>query len=212
MDKEIRLLTTPVEIRAASDGESGPEYVEGYALKFERWSDVMGFWFPFQEIISRNALDEADMNNVVALINHDPSYPLARTTVNQDVGRLELTVDNIGLRFKFQPTDTTYAKDLMENVRAGVVNQCSFAFSLAEDDTADEWTYDEEAGIYRRRINKFARIYDISIVTTPAYPDTEAVIGQRSKEKVEKLQELRKKPKADQEKEKLLLELDLLAL
>jgi HK97 family phage prohead protease len=212
MDKEIRLLTTPVEIRAASDGESGAEYVEGYALKFERWSDVMGFWFPFQEIISRGALDEADLSNVVALINHDPSYPLARSTVNQDVGRLELTVDNIGLRFRFQPTDTSYAKDLMANVRAGVVNQCSFAFSLSEDDSADEWSYDEEAGIYRRRINKFARIYDVSVVTTPAYPDTEAVVGQRSREKVEKLQELRLKPKVDHEKEKLLLELDLLEL
>jgi HK97 family phage prohead protease len=209
-DREVRMLTTPVELRAATDG--GAPYIEGYALKFERWSDVLGWIMPFQEIISRSALDGADMSNVVALFNHDPNMPLARNTVTGDVGRLQLEVDGIGLRFKFTPTDTTYARDLMENVRAGVVNQCSFAFSVAEDDSAEEWTYDQERNIYLRRINKFARIYDISVVTSPAYPDTEAVVGQRSLERINELEAQRKRPNDDAEKEKLLLELDLLAL
>ncbi|GMA48657.1 prohead protease [Alicyclobacillus contaminans] len=199
MDKEIRILTTPVELRAASDG--GQEYIDGYALKFERWSDPIGFWFPFQEIISRSALDGADMSNVVALFNHDPSMPLARNTVAGDVGSLTLEVDAIGLRFQFIPTNTSYAQDLMENVRAGVVNQCSFAFTVAED--GDEWSYDEDSGLYQRRINQFAAIYDVSLVTTPAYPDTEAVVGQRSKERLKKLVEQRKRPLIDREKERI---------
>jgi HK97 family phage prohead protease len=210
VDKEIRLLTTPVELRAASDG--GAEYIEGYALKFERWSDVLGFWFPFREILSSTALDEADMSNVVALINHDANLPLARNTVSSDVGSLQLDVDNIGLHFKFQPTDTSYSRDLMANVRAGVVNQCSFAFTVASDDGAEEWDYNEDLDIYERRINKIARIWDISVVTTPAYPDTEAVVGQRSRERVERLMQERKRPPIDREKEKLLLEMDLLAI
>lgn len=209
-DKEIRILTAPVEIRAGNDGQS--DYIDGYALKFERWSDVLGFWMPFQEIISRSALDGADLSNVVALWNHDPNYPMARNTVASDVGSLSLQVDAIGLRFQFTPTDTSYSKDILSNVRAGVVNQCSFAFSLADAENADEWTYDDANDMYQRRINQLGKIYDVSIVTSPAYPDTEAVVGQRSKEKVERLMDERKRPPVSQEKDKLMLELDLLEL
>jgi uncharacterized protein len=208
--KEVRFLTTPVELRAGNDGQS--DYIDGYALKFERWSSVMGYWLQFQEIISRSALDGADLSNVVALFNHDPSMPMARNTVNGDVGALSLEVDAIGLRFQFTPTDTSYSRDLIANVRAGVVNQCSFAFSLADAEDADEWTYDEENDIYQRRINQFGKIFDVSIVTTPAYPDTEAVVGQRSKDRVDQLIKQRMKPRINEEREKILLELDLLAL
>lgn len=211
-DKEIRFLQTKVELMAAEDGQGG-DFIEGYALKFERWSDVLGFFFPFREIISQNSLDNCDMSNVVALFNHDQSYPLARNTVQGDIGSLALTIDNIGLKFRFRPTGTSYAQDLIENVRAGVINQCSFAFSIdPNDDSADEWTYNETDGIYERRINRIAKLYDVSIVTTPAYPDTEAVVGQRSREKIKKLEKLRLKPKVDEEKEKLMLELDLLSI
>lgn len=207
MDKEIRLLTTPVELRAENDGA---EYIEGYALKFDRWSERMGLFVPFREIINRGALDGADMSNVVALFNHDANMPLARNTVTSDTGKLELFVDNIGLRFRLLPTDTTYARDLIANVRAGVINQCSFAFTVAED--GDEISYNEDLGLYERRINQFERIYDVSVVTSPAYPDTEAVVGQRSLEKLKELEEARRRPNIDEEREKLLLELDLLAI
>lgn len=204
MEKEVRNLTTKIELRSSKEEEK--EYIEGYALKFEKWSERL--WY-FKEIIDRNALDKADMGNVVALFNHKEDYPLARNTVDGDVGKLELEVDNIGLKFRLSPTDTSYAKDLMENVRSGVINQCSFAFSINyDDDNAEEWEYNENEEIYERRINKIERLYDISIVTTPAYNDTEAVVGARSKEKVKELEELRNKPKLD----KLKMELELLDL
>ncbi|AIC95447.1 HK97 family phage prohead protease [Shouchella lehensis] len=208
MDKnqELRHLTTKIEVRSLEGDENNGDVVEGYALKFEKWSERLYY---FKEIISRNALEGADMSNVVACFNHKQDYPLARSTVEGDTGKLELSVDNIGLRFKFKPTATSYAKDLVENIRSGVVNQCSFVFTMDHsDESADEWRYNEEDDIYERRINKFASIRDISIVTTPAYSDTEAVVGARSKEKVDQLWEARNKPKQDIEKMKL--ELDLL--
>lgn len=45
-DKEIRQLTTPIEVRSEGEGES--EFVEGYALKFEKWSERLGGWFKEQ--------------------------------------------------------------------------------------------------------------------------------------------------------------------
>ncbi|MGN7287435.1 HK97 family phage prohead protease [Shouchella rhizosphaerae] len=210
MDKnqEIRQLTTKIEVRSIEGEEEKGEYIEGYALKFEKWSERLYY---FKEIISRGALDEADMSNVIACFNHKQDYPLARNTVDGDIGKLELFVDNIGLRFRFKPTATSYAKDLIENIRSGVVNQCSFVFTMDySDESVDEWRYNEDEDIYERRIHKFAAINDISIVTTPAYSDTEAVVGARSKEKVNQLWEARKKPKS--ELEKMKLELDLLNL
>lgn len=205
MPKEIRQLTTEIEVRSLDD-ESKSEYVEGYALKFEKWSERLGW---FKEIISRGALDEADMSNVIALFNHKIDYPLARNTVSTGAGSLQLTVDGIGLKFRFEPTDTTYGQDLMKNLRAGVINQCSFSFSLdhSGDEEPDEWTRNEEEKLYERRINRINRIFDISLVTTPAYSDTEAVVGERSLEKVEVL-----KRQKNTSNKRIELELDLLDL
>lgn len=71
----------------------------------------------------------------------------------------------------------------------------------------DEWRHNDEEDIYERRINNIERIFDISLVTTPAYSDTEAVIGERSLVKVEQLKEMRAAPI-----EKLKMELELLDL
>lgn len=189
--KEVRFLSTNIEIRTTGE-DNQQEVIEGYALKFNKWSDVLGFWVPFREKIDSHALDNCDMSNVVATFNHDESMPLARNTVKEGKGSLQLTVDNIGLHFRFIPTDTSYAKDLKENIRAGVINQCSFAFTLADDENADTIEWNEQDGIYERTLNKIGKLYDIAIVTTPAYPDTEAVIGARAREKVQQLEQKRK--------------------
>ena len=199
-EKEVRLLTTPIEIR--SDGEGQSEYVEGYALKFEKWSERLGW---FEEIISRSALESTDLSNVIALFNHREDFPLARNTVSGESGRLELEIDGIGLKFRFKPSDTSYARDLMENIRSGVINQCSLDYNGEEP---DEWRINEDEDIYERRINNIHRIYDISLVTTPAYSDTEAVVGARSLEKLEEMKEQRSVPTD----ETLKIELELLSL
>ena len=174
--RERRTLTTALELREIDDGAGGKRRVfEGYALKFNKRSEDLG---GFDEVLRENCLDGADMSNVVALYNHDASYPLARSTVPSGEGSLQLTVDGIGLRFTLTPTETSYAADLERNMRAGVVNQCSFAFTVADDGQA--WTYERDIDTYHREVTKIARLWDVSIVTTPAYPDTEAVASERA--------------------------------
>lgn len=174
-EKEVRQLTTEIEVR--SEGEEKSDYIEGYALKFNRWSQLLGGWF--KETIDPRALDESDMTSVTALFNHSDDMILGRSGVN-----LELEVDNIGLKFRVKPTNTSYANDLMENIRSGIVNQCSFAMSGIEG----EWKETEDPDVYERHINKIGKLWDVSVVTNPAYLDTEAVVGARSKEMVEKLE------------------------
>lgn len=178
MKKETRQRTTTIQLRQL---ENEQEVIEGYALKFDKWSDTLGWFYPFREKLAPGCLDGADFSNVVALFNHDSSQVLGRTGANVD-----LEVDNIGLKFRIKPTNTTLSRDLMENIRVGVINQCSFAFTVPDEEGAEEWEENEE-GTYERTINKIDRLYDVSVVTTPAYPDTEAVVGARGKEMVEEL-------------------------
>ncbi|ACL19511.1 phage prohead protease, HK97 family [Desulfitobacterium hafniense DCB-2] len=195
-NKEIeqRALTTNFEIRSNEDGQ---EYFEGYALKFEQWSEVMG---DFQEIIDKDALKNTDLSDVRALINHDNNYILARTSADN----LELEVDGIGLKFKAYPSDTSYSRDLKENMRAGNLSKCSFAFRLNWDNPdCEKWEYNEESKLYQRRIKDIAKIVDVSIVTNPSYQQTEAVITRA-------LDDFKEKQRKELLKRKLQLELELL--
>lgn len=198
--KELRRMDTEMEVRD-NDSEQDSNKVTGYALKFNRWSDTLyGF---FREKIDARALDESDMTNVVALFNHDSNKILGRTGKN-----LSLEIDDIGLRFEVELNNTSYAQDLKENIRSGIVSQCSFAFSI--DDNGDEWR-EAEDGLYERTINKIDTLYDVSPVTTPAYADTEVVVSPRSKEKLEELmnKDVLNKDDIARQKELELMDIDL---
>lgn len=208
LEKEKRFVTADIEIR--SDDNDQEEYIVGYALKFERWSEALGWGF--KEIIKRGALDKTDMSDVVAYFNHNVNMPLARNSIANGKGSLQLEADDIGLRFKFIPTDTSYAKDLKENMRAGIVNKCSFAFYLDyEDKSSQEWKWASKQGEYdERTINRIAKISDVSVVVNPAYKDTESVVSQRClDEKDAYKQSIEQQEKNKKLKRKLELELEL---
>ena len=78
-------------------------------------------------------------------------------------------------------------------MRSGLIDKCSFAFSLDYgSDEADEWKKQED-GTYVRIIRKIDRLFDVSVVTTPAYEDTVALLSTRSKKEFEKIQFDRKR-------------------
>nr|WP_057903330.1 HK97 family phage prohead protease [Loigolactobacillus bifermentans] len=196
--KETRTMTTPMEVREATTDK--PATIEGYALKFNCDSEPMGWLTRFRERIDPHALDNADMTNAVALFNHDQNQILGRNGVN-----LELSVDDTGLKYVLTPPDTQLGRDLVENVRAGIISQSSFAFSITDDSDAEKWTRDGDAEApYNRLIRMIDRIYDVSPVTTPAYPDTEVKLGTRS---LDQLKALEQPPKWQQERQKMLNEL-----
>ena len=125
MEKEIRGGIGNIEIRA--DEEKDNElYAEGYALVFNSWSEDLG---GFVETIEPSALEGSDLSDVRALFNHNADKVLARSTA----GTLELETDNKGLKFRFKLPNTSYGKDVAENLRNGNINQCSFGFVLDDD-------------------------------------------------------------------------------
>lgn len=197
--KEIRAIET---IKATDDEQMT---VEGYALRFNKLSNDLG---GFVEEISPEALKEADLSDVRALIDHDSSKVLGRTTSET----LELTVDGEGLYFRCQLPNTSYAKDLYENIRLGNINQCSFGFILDEDGDSFEKRDD---GLFKRTLRKIKSLFDVSIVTYPAYDDTDVAPALRSIEAIKESEqaEVRKAQEKEQRKLELAkLELELLRL
>lgn len=172
MEKENRSLKSS-EVRAVPDENN--RIISGYALKFNTWSDDLG---GFIETISPNALDGTDLSDVRCLVDHDPSQILGRTTA----GTLKLEVDDVGLRYTCTLPNTQLAKDVHENIRLGNLNQCSFGFILAND--GDSWVTGED-GLYRRTLNSFSELTDVSVVTYPAYRDTDVAPALRKKNQLE---------------------------
>lgn len=178
-ENEVRSFST-FEIREIGEGESKEIHIQGYALTFDSVSEDLGF----REIIKKGALDNCDMSNVILNFNHNDNLILARNRKSEGVGSLKLSIDDKGLFFDAIPTNTTYARDLIENIANGIVGKCSFAFCIDwKDEEAQTWDWDDgKKGYDLRIINKIAKISDCSIVVNPAYESTSTSVYKRAKE------------------------------
>ncbi|WP_242321570.1 HK97 family phage prohead protease, partial [Bacillus cereus group sp. BfR-BA-01312] len=70
--------------------------------------------------------------------------------------------------------NTSVGRDLAESMSRGDINQCSFGFWITEEN----WDYNVEPAL---RTIKEVELYEISVVSIPAYDDTEVSLV-RSKE------------------------------
>lgn len=161
------------ELRAGADGENQLVELRGHAALFRSPSeDLGGGWGTLIESIGENAFDGRLGDDVRHLFNHDANFVLGRNTS----GTLRLSIDERGLFTATEPPATQWANDLMVSIKRGDVNQMSFAFTVADD----EFRYDREADIVYRTILRLGRLYDVSTVTYPAYPDTRVVVSERA--------------------------------
>jgi uncharacterized protein len=165
--KEMRRIDiTNLQTRDGTD--STPSVISGYAAVFNSKTTI-GDWF--EEIISPGAFSRSISENrdVRALFNHNWDNVLGRTKN----GTLRLEEDTRGLKFEVELPNTSVARDLAESMRRGDINQCSFGFWA----TGESWDYSVEPAV--RTINE-VELYEISVVSIPAYEDTE--VSLRSKE------------------------------
>lgn len=147
------------EMRVAAAADDQPTKIEGYAAVFNVLSDDLG---GFREKIIPGAFAESILvDDVRALFNHDPNYVLGRNIS----GTLQLAEDDHGLKISITPPDTQWARDITESIRRGDVDQMSFGFMTI----SDQWR--EEEGKTTRDLIK-VKLFDVSPVTFPAYPQT----------------------------------------
>lgn len=184
------------EIRAHEEGR----VIEGYAALF----DSVGTPNPyFTESIDRNAFDGCDTSECICCFNHDRSKIVARTSANN----LHLEIDDKGLRFRAEVPNTQAGNDLLENIRVGNIQGCSFSFTATED----KWDWRGGKEPDHRTILKIDHLYDVSPVTDPAYQDTS--VAQRSIDQHVADEEVAKKAEkikiADEERQRKLIEISL---
>lgn len=157
--KEIR--NNQLEVRAVT-----PESreIEGYALVFDSESNDLG---GFTEKIDSRALDGVvEKSDVLCLLNHNEDRGvLARS--NKGEGSLELTVDNKGLKYRFEAPKTALGDELLEGIRRGDISTSSFAFTCSND----SWEKRSD-GSYLRTIKSIGQLFDVSPVYRAAYSAT----------------------------------------
>jgi HK97 family phage prohead protease len=162
---ETRTFTGTLEVREET---AGVPTLTGYAATFNQSYDLG--WF--MERIDPCAFDRtlAPSPDARLLIDHE-GQPLARTKS----GTLTLGTDERGLtvRAELDPTDPDVQR-LLPKMRRGDLDQMSFAFRVPAG--GDDWSPDMGLRTIRE-INLTGG--DVSVVTYPANPSTEASVRAR---------------------------------
>lgn len=183
MDKtETReLVTGNIEIREDDDGN---RTLSGYAVKWEKKSSVLGYFFKFREQFKKGAFaDSLKDDDQRFLWSHDTAKVLGRTKNST----LRLEEDDTGLRFELDLPKTTLGNDTYESIKRGDVDGVSFGFSNPDDHIEE---FDDDLPL---RTVKKAKLLEVSAVAFPAYPDSEVAARgfDRMKEYSNELQEYR---------------------
>lgn len=163
------------EIRAAE----GEKFVlEGRAVSYGKISSsqiIAGVRERIMPGAFRDSL--ASGQDVKALLNHNSAtLPLGRTAN----GTLQLSDSPDGLDIKVQlDRANSMHRDVYASVKRGDLNEMSFAFTCDADDITDE-TYDGQRCAVRN-VRK-AKLFDVSVVTTPFYGNNATAVAARSEE------------------------------
>ena len=187
MDKQLEVRSLGnLELRQEGDSRR----IEGRAIVVDSPSVDMGF----TEIIKRGAITQEllDSSDIFLNFNHDDNRVLGRSNCGKGSLNVELRKD--GVYFSIEAPKNDLGDTVLEYLKRGDVEKCSFCFWMdPDDDEAETWEYKDDVAI--RTIHKIAGLHDLSIVWNPAYSET--TVSARS---LEKLNELRAKQEEDKPK------------
>lgn len=166
--RQLRAHATRFQTR--QDEGTEDIYIEGHFAVFD---SIYELWPGASESIAPGAFKNTLNRDIKALTNHDSTLVLGRTTATT----LALEEKNTGLwgSIKINRADSD-AMNLYSRVQRGDVDQCSFGFDIVSEETdyrADgtiHWTITEVV------------LYEVSVVTFPAYEDTSVDVRQRQKQ------------------------------
>ena len=155
--RQVRSLPQNFKTRDAD----GKLYIEGYFAVFD---SPYPLWDGAEEIVKPGAFEGVLTQDVRALVNHDTTLVMGRTTA----GTLLLKQDETGLWGQIEINrDDTDAMNLYARVQRGDVSQCSFGFDIERETFVDLGD-----GRCRWEIEKVNPLYEVSVCTFPAYEAT----------------------------------------
>lgn len=165
--RQVRATATKFETREDND----EKHITGYFSVFNSNYEIAP---GMSESIAPGAFSKTLSGDIRALINHDSTLVLGRTTAHT----LELREDQHGLwgDITINPNDGD-AMNLYSRVQRGDVTECSFGFDIIKQDTEVRDNGDVHWTI------KEVKLYEVSPCTFPAYEETN--ISARSAEREE---------------------------
>lgn len=195
-ERGYRLAVTPlrdVTVRDASGTGDGSWTIEGYFAVHEQetvlW-DIAGWW-RVREEIARDAFTRAVVNETSVMervrsgeelvhLNHghDMKTAVASSKVAAGkIGSLELDADFHGLRaFARVDQEDPDAKSLAVKMGRGVIDQGSFAFTIADEELVESNTLEDGTLDQLWRITEIGHLYDVCVCAQGAYSQTETYL------------------------------------
>ena len=174
-----------LQVREPQEGQTESRRITGRPIVFGVRSVNLTPWSDRREVyevlepgcITKELLEQSD---VVLNTNHcsNVSCILGRyRNTDKDTLKLELRADGIDCESDLPNTST--ANDALELIKRGDIDGMSFAFEDDWEDSENGVSYermkDEETGnkeIWVRHVKRITALYDVSIVTHPAYEQT----------------------------------------
>jgi uncharacterized protein len=169
------IIATGMAITRAAAEDDGARFT-GHAAVFNSRTNIGNpLTWGFVEEIAPGAftrtIAEADVR---MLIDHTSQLIVARTSA----GTLRLAQDRVGLAVDAElSAELSYVKDLKINLRIGNLDGMSFGFYVRADTWSTE-TVDTDAGPVEIEVRRITDVdlVEVSVVTFPAYPDTDAAL------------------------------------
>jgi len=145
----------------------------GIPIVFDQPTRISTPHGPFDEVIAPGAATKVLRLPEIALLrDHNPSLVLARV----GSGTLTLTDDALGVRMAARVAETPLGAETFELVRRGDLSGMSFSFVVG----SDEWRAQAATTVPLRVIVDIETLWDVSVVTYPAYPTTTVSIDGRA--------------------------------
>jgi HK97 family phage prohead protease len=156
--------------RATVVGTKSHPLLRGMAIVFnERSQDLGGFVEIIKPEAIQRTLDEGI--DLRAFFDHDSSKVLGR----QSAGTLRTEATSQGLTVEIDPPSVTDPPNLMESIQRGDISGMSFSFRTMPN--GDDWKREGD------RIVRYVtdmRVYEVSVVSMPAYEQTDVEVAMRA--------------------------------
>ena len=179
----IPIETCCLQLREPQEGQTESRTVEGTPIVFGVRSVNLTPWSDTREVyevlepgcITNELLMRSD---VILNLNHSNMVPdvLGRCRNGKGTLSLELREDKVGCRCDLPHTNN--ANDTLELMRRGDITGMSFAFEDDWQDSENGVSYErtsethEGKEVWLRHVKRITGLYDVSIVTHPAYQQT----------------------------------------
>ena len=195
MTKQVRFIgsdTCGLQVRE-TEGQQGSRVIAGRPIVFGVRSHNLTPWSSTRVVyeilepgcISREVLQKSD---IILNLNHNSNVVnvLGRYRNNPDKDTLKLEMRGDGIDCECDLPETTAANDTLTLIKRGDITGMSFAFDDDYEDSENgvsyEKTNDIEDGkvVWLRHVKRIVNLYDVSIVTHPAYEQTNVGLREAS--------------------------------